>query len=153
MKQIIEILSLTFSHNLIMGNKPDKISLPQVHKKMNTEKSSSRSFGLFDSSQPNYTTYYPDVRPEDLNPKDSDFIHPLFRALSEVIVHKKFHPIDFGKNQTLKNSMGKLRGQSVNVDHETAIGNAIGVILSEEWQEGYYTNDGLFIPRGINTLL
>lgn len=45
-----------------------------------------------------------------------------------------------------------LLGQTVNCDHETNIGNAIGAVSQVMWQESY--KDGHFtIPAGINGIL
>lgn len=110
------------------------------------------NFGLFDSSSPNYTSYYPDLNIEDLNPKDDEFIYPEFRLLSETIVHPNYNPIDFSKPGVLKASMPLLVGQTVNVDHETALGNAIGSVLSTKW-DAESTIAGLKVPPGINGVL
>ena len=49
-------------------------------------------------------------------------------------------------------SMKMLLGQTVNCDHETNIGNAIGAVSQVMWQESY--KDGSFtIPAGINGIL
>lgn len=48
--------------------------------------------------------------------------------------------------------MRMLLGQTVNCDHETNIGNAIGAVSQVMWQESY--KDGSFtIPAGINGIL
>jgi hypothetical protein len=48
--------------------------------------------------------------------------------------------------------MKMLLGQTVNCDHETNIGNAIGAVSQVMWQESY--KDGSFtIPAGINGIL
>lgn len=61
-------------------------------------------------------------------------------------------PTDFSKNGVLKASMKLMLGQTVNCDHETSIGNAIGSVSQVMWQEGY--TDGKFkIPAGINGVL
>ena len=62
------------------------------------------------------------------------------------------NPTDFGQNGVLKASMKLLLGQTVNCDHETNIGNAIGAVSQVMWQESY--KDGSFtIPAGINGIL
>ena len=124
-----------------------ELGMPVIFKPSDTQR-----FGLFDSSTPNYTTYYPDLNVEDLKPKDDEFIYPEFRLLSETIVHPKVNPIDFGKPGVLKASMPLLVGQTVNVDHETALGNAIGSVLSTRW-DGESTINGLKVPPGINGVL
>lgn len=153
-----DILCLASGHSIIMGNMPvDKLDLGQVGKKIEQDAadglSDTEQFGLFDTSQPNYTSYYPDVTAEDLAPKDADFVYPVFRMLSETIVHKNVNPISFMEGNALKQSMNKLIGQTVNVDHETAVGNAIGTVKSVEWQNSYKAANGQVIPGGINAVL
>lgn len=150
----VDIVRLGMGHSLILSNLPEKVQLEVLNKAILASNSAdTQAFGLFESSQPNYTTYYPDVTAEDLKPKDEDFINPIFRALSEVIVHKKFNPIDFGRNDILRPSMKLLQGQTVNVDHETALGNAVGAVADVEWQDSYTTANKVVIPAGINSQL
>lgn len=149
---LVETIKLVAGHAMIMGNLPDKLTLSQVSNKLAVSPSQElEKFGLFDSSTPNYTTYYPEVTSDDLNPKDSEFIYPVFRMLSNTVVQHKYNPIEFPED-VLKASMGKLVGLTVNVDHETALGNGIGVIKAVEWQEAYKLN-GIEIPAGINATL
>lgn len=148
-----DIIVLSGGHSLILGHRPKNISLDQVGNKLSMEQQSIESFGLFDNATPNYTTYYPEVTAEDLNPKDSEFIFPVFRMLSMVTVHKNVDPISFAKPGVLKSSMAKLVGKTVNVDHETAIGNAVGSVLDVQWQNEYKTADGITVPAGINATL
>lgn len=99
-----------------------------------------------------YNTYYPGLSAEELKPQDSEFIEPMFRLLSATIVSKNYNPTDFGSNGVLKASMRMLLGQTVNCDHETNIGNAIGSVSKVVWQDAY--KDGNFIiPAGINGVL
>lgn len=151
----LDIIRLCFGKTLLIGNKPPIVSLQKFQEATAVKHNQDiEAFGLFESSSPNYTTYYPDATPEDLVPKDGDFINPIFRALSEVIVHKNFNPIDFSKNNVLKPSMKLLKGQSINADHETMIGNAMGAVCEVAWQEEYKTTDaGIVIPSGINAEL
>lgn len=152
-KKNIGVITLKAGHTLILGNIPDAIDLSKLEEnKMLGNNIDIQKFGLFETSAPNYTTYYPDVTPEDLNPKDEDFIQPVFRMLSEVIVSKG-RPIDFSANNVLRKSMNKLLGQTVNVDHETATGNAIGAVSEVFWQPAYTASDGTKIPAGINAKL
>lgn len=147
-------VKLSFGNNLVLGNIPRRVTLAQVAEKNEKEKRDTvESFGFFDTSSPNYTTYYPDVKSEDLNPIDADFIYPVYRALSEVIVHKDWNPIDFGKHHVLRDSMKLLLGQTVNPDHESPVGNALGAIQQADWENSYTTESGLVIPAGINTKL
>lgn len=154
-----DTIKLGFYNSLVMGNVPSKVELDRVAEKVKKDLVSGRqfdigSFGLFDSSQPNYTTYYPDVTADDLVPKDSDFIEPTFRALSEVIVHKSWNPVDFSTKGVLKNSMGLLRGATVNPDHEAgSVGNAIGAVKNTAWEESYKADHGIIVPAGILALM
>lgn len=153
--EYLDQIKLGFGNNLIMGWVPPGLDLDKISHKLKEEHTSDiESYGLFDSSQPNYTNYYPDVKAEDLVPKDSEFIEPVFRALSEVIVHKQYNPVDFGANGVLKNSMVLLKGATVNPDHESAIvGNALGAVSKVGWAESYTTDKGIVVPAGINAHL
>ena len=149
----IDQIVLGAGHSLILGNRPNKITPEMVTRKAELEKQETEQFGFWDSSSPNYTTYYPDVTADDLEPKDAEFIFPVFRMLSEVIVHKQYNPIDFGKKGVLKKAMNMLVGQTINVDHETALGNAIGSVQDVTWQKAYKTESGVEVPAGINATL
>lgn len=108
-------------------------------------------FGLF-GSDIDYNTYYPNVDPGEFQPKEEEFIEPIFRLLSATIVSKNWNPTDFSQPGVLRNSMSMLLGQTVNCDHETNIGNAIGAVSKVMWQDAY--KDGSFmIPAGINGVL
>ena len=97
MAKRIDILTLTAGHSLIIGHKPLKLDNERLAQHLEEIKSDTLNFGLFDSSAPNYTTYYPDLKTEDLNPKDEEFVFPVYRMLSEVVVAKKRNPVDFSK--------------------------------------------------------
>lgn len=142
---------LVGGHALIIGHKPSKLSMDQIHKKVEDEKMDFASLGLFDRATPNYTTYYPDVTEEDLKPTGDQFIEPVFRMLSAITVQKKYNPIYFPES-VLKKTMYKLIGQTINVDHEMAVGNAVGAISAVEWQSTYTVN-GVKVPAGINAIL
>jgi len=146
------VITLNYGHALILGHKPDTLGLSQINEKIATERQEIASLGLFDNSTPNYTTYYPDVTAADLAPQDADFIYPVFRMLSETILSKGV-PIDFGKKGVLKNSMHMMVGQTINVDHETALGNAIGAVTEVMWQNSYKTASGKTVPAGFNAVL
>lgn len=147
-------ITLKSDHSMFTGNKPKVITnnmysdiIPRLFNE--GKKESIEDFGLFENSTPNYTTYYPDVKPEDLMPKDEDFIYPVFRCLSATVVWKGYRPIDFSKPGVLKDAMNLLVGQTINADHETALGNGMGVVKSVVWQNAY-TVDNIQIPAGIN---
>lgn len=110
------------------------------------------SFGLFDTAAPNFSTYYPSVTAKDFNPAEDEFIYPVYRALSEVIVHRGWNPVDFSKNNVLKNSMNLLLGQTVYPNHENSVGNELGAIPEVFWEEAY-SSKGVRIPAGINARL
>jgi hypothetical protein len=144
-----DTIRLCAGHSLILGHCPEKLKMDKVNSKIEQDPQDLGKFGLFDSSSPNYTTYYPEVTANDLNPKDEEFIEPIFRMLSNVTVNPTFNPIYFS-SEVLKKSMYKLIGQTVNIDHEMAVGNAIGSISAVEWQNPYTTKDGIKVPGGIN---
>lgn len=108
-------------------------------------------FGLFGNDL-NYNTYYPELNLEDLKPGEDEFIQPVFRLLSATVVSKNYNPTDFSQGGVLKASMGLLLGQTVNTDHSTDIGNAIGSVSQVSWQEAY-NDGGIKIPAGINGVL
>lgn len=150
-KTFRDTVILNAGHAMIKGHKPNKITLSQINEVIEKNPQDLGKFGLFDNSSPNYTTYYPDVTADDLKPSDDEFIEPIFRMLSNVTVHAKFNPIYFPVD-VLKKSMTMLIGQTINVDHETATGNAIGAISAVEWQEAY--KDGnITVPAGINAVM
>jgi hypothetical protein len=147
-----DTMKLCGGHSLILGHCPVKLKLDDINSKIEQDPQEISKFGLFDSSSPNYTTYYPEVTAEDLSPKDEEFIEPVFRMLSNVTVNARSNPIYF-PSEVLKKTMYKLIGQTVNVDHEMALGNAIGTVKSVEWQNSYTTKDGIKVPAGINATL
>lgn len=115
------------------------------------DKKSLDSFGLF-GSDIDYNTYYPDATPEQFNPNEDEFIQPVFRMLSNCIVAKPYSPTEFPAD-VLKAAMHLLVGQTVNCDHATDIGNAIGSVVETYWQEAYQAENGINIPAGINARL
>ena len=149
---IISKETISLSGSLILGNreinKNDKAPTPLIY----GEPLGVESFGLFETSSPNFNNYYPDVNKDDLAPKDDEYIFPIFRGLSECIVRPQF-PIDFGVGDALKNSIPLLRGIAVYPNHEMITGDELGVVYACEWQEArtIATEQGeLFIPAGIN---
>lgn len=139
-------------YSLIMGNKPDAITPEMIEKKLSMNGGIDlNKLGLFDSSTPNYTTYYPDVTAADLAPQEADFIYPVFRMLSMTIVNADSSPIDFGKPGVLKAAMPLAVGISINADHETALGNAMGAVKEVFWQNSYTDpQTGQLVPAGFN---
>jgi hypothetical protein len=148
----IDSIKLCGGHSLILGHCPTHVSLSNVSEKLEKDPQDVGMFGLFDTSTPNYATYYPEVTSEDLKPKDDEFVEPVFRMLSNVTVNHRVNPVHFPA-EVLKASMPKLIGQTVNIDHEMAVGNAIGSVKHVEWQNAYTTKEGLKVPAGINATL
>ena len=138
--------------SLIMGHKPPSITPEMFEKKLSLNGGiDMEKLGLFDSSSPNYTTFYPDVKAEDLTPNEADFIYPVFRMLSMTTVNADSLPIDFGKPGVLKSAMGLMLGVTINADHETALGNAMGSVSEVFWQNTYMDPiTGNKVPAGIN---
>lgn len=141
-------------HTMMAGSIPSKIDPREFSDRffeISKTPETISEFGLF-GSDIDYNTYYPDLNSEDLTPQDTEFIQPMFRLLSATIVSKNYNPTDFSKNGVLKASMPLLLGQTVNCDHETNIGNAIGAVSKVMWQNAYKYGD-FTIPAGINGIL
>ncbi|MAO08119.1 MAG: hypothetical protein CL596_05335 [Alteromonas sp.] len=145
-------ITLNAGHSIIVGHKPIDVPTESFKERIeNKPNIDILSFGLFETASPNYTTYYPEVTADDLDPKEEEFIYPIFRMLSETIVSKGA-PIDFSKKNVLKKSMGMLLGQTINIDHEFAVGNAIGAVKEVFWQKSYKDGD-IVVPAGINAVM
>lgn len=153
-KTNIELITLCGDKSLIRNHLPDKLGVEAVDRIMKEEtKAQLQSFGLFDNSSPNYSTYYPEVTANDLNPSDAEFIFPVYRLLSAVVIKPKSLAIDFTNEAVLKASIPLLVGASVMIDHEMISGNIQGVIKNAYWQDAYTTNDGVRVPGGINGVM
>lgn len=139
-------IRLGAAHSLITGHGP---RLAFLEKEAADRKKELSKLGLFEVSSPNFNTYYPEATAEDLQPKEAEFIRPVYRALSEVIVRKNIDPIDFSKDNVLKASMSLLEAQTVYINHESFIGNEVGVVSKVFWDEGHTAN-GVKVPAGIN---
>ena len=154
-REHVDSMRIGQGHTILAGYIPQSVGAQAFNEnyyawtKPNPE--SIAQFGLF-GGDIDYNTYYPNLDASELKPKDEEFIEPMFRLLSETIVSKNWNPTDFSQNGVLKASMKLLLGQTVNCDHETNIGNAIGSVSKVMWQEAY--KDGAFvIPAGINGIL
>lgn len=155
-RPVEDTIRLGGGHSLMVGHLPTKITDHQSFSNnffdMGSTKENIEAFGFFGSGL-NYNTFYPELSMEDIVPKDSDYINPVFRLLSQVIV-SKYYPTDFSMNGALKASMPLMLGQTVNTDHEMEVGNAIGSVTNVTWQEAYEMKgtDGkkVFIPAGMN---
>lgn len=147
----IDQIKLVSEHNLIIGNAPEAVNLSEVISK-HYPGMDMVSMGFFDTAAPNFSNYYPGVQASDLQPKDDEFVYPIFRALSEVTVHKGWNPVDFGQNGVLKKSLSMLKGQTVYPNHEAIVGNELGAVAEVSWEESY-KDSGITIPAGINAKL
>lgn len=154
-KEHLDSMVIGQGHTIMAGYIPEAVGAQtfseNYYKWKNPTPDSIAQFGFW-GGDIDYNTYYPNLDKSELTPKDEEFIEPMFRLLSETIVSKNWNPTDFGQNGVLKASMKMLLGQTVNCDHETNIGNAIGAVSQVMWQEFY--KDGSFtIPAGINGIL
>lgn len=154
-KEHLDSMVIGQGHTIMAGYIPEVVGAKafseNYYKWKNPTPDSIAQFGFW-GGDIDYNTYYPNLDKSELTPKDEEFIEPMFRLLSETIVSKNWNPTDFGQNGVLKASMKMLLGQTVNCDHETNIGNAIGAVSQVMWQESY--KDGSFtIPAGINGIL
>lgn len=150
-KKYIDKIRLGSGRSLMVGNVPDKVQ--DVVGSCSTGKCDLgiEKLGLFESATPNFQTYYPDIKnAADIKPEDDQYINPIFRMLSEVIVRKSYNPVDFSMNGILKNSMAKLLGQTIFPNHEAVVGNELGSVSKVFWQDSYKTKSGLVVPAGIN---
>ena len=151
----IDSMVIGQGHSILVGNLPEPVDAQEFNEKFyewhKPTQESIQQLGFFGGNI-NYHTYYPELKEEDLKPKEEEFIEPVFRLLSATIVSKNWMPTDFGYGDVLKRSIKLMLGQTVNCDHETAIGNAIGAVSKVMWQEAY--KDGnIFVPAGMNGVL
>lgn len=154
-KEHLDSLVIGAGHSIMAGYIPPTIPSEEFsenfYKWLKPNPETISQFGFW-GGDIDYNTYYPNLSKEELTPKDEEFIEPMFRLLSATIVSKNYNPTDFSANGVLKASMKMLLGQTVNCDHETNIGNAIGSVSKVIWQEAY--KEGNFtIPAGINGIL
>lgn len=148
-KKFIDKIRLGSGMSLMLGNLPSQMGLECVG--VCKPQLDISKFGFFESATPNFETYYPEVKDaQSIKPDDGDFIKPVFRMLSEVIVRKNYNPVDFSENSVLKNSMNKLLGQTIYPNHEAIVGNELGTVSAVSWQKSYTTKNGVFVPAGIN---
>ena len=149
----VDTMILCGGHSIMASHMPKNLDGALFSEKFfeasGMNKESLDSFGLFGANT-DYNTFYPEVTPAQFNPAEEEFIEPVFRMLSNCIVAKNYNPTEFPA-KVLKDSMNLLVGQTINCDHETEIGNAIGTVKSVSWQEAYTDKDtGIHIPAGIN---
>jgi len=148
----IEKRTFNLGHNLVLGYVPDIITEEVLDKAFKDNPPEIRNFGLF-GNDIDFNAYYPDVKAEDLQPTDADFVEPLFRGLSETVLNTHYDPISFEKPGVLKKSMNLILGQSVYPNHEAAVGNELGSVSKVFWQEKYISKEGIEIPAGFNVKL
>jgi len=135
-------------HSLVTNKLPKRVNLSMLETLGVDRKPEISQFGLFEASSPDFNKYYPDVTADDLTPDEKDFVNPVFRALSKVIINK-YGPIDFTQGDVLERSAKGLIGQAIFTNHEQIVGNEVGVI-TEAFFEKQRTYDGVTIPAGIN---
>jgi hypothetical protein len=79
---------------------------------------------------------------DQINPKDTDYIYPLFRALSATLLSGVW--IDFSKEGVLKEAVPLYLGQTVYTDHgrrqllwgrDVSVNDWVGAISSAVWDE------------------
>ena len=130
-KEHLDSMVIGQGHTIMAGYIPEAVGAQtfseNYYKWKNPTPDTIAQFGFW-GGDIDYNTYYPNLDKSELTPKDEEFIEPMFRLLSETIVSKNWNPTDFGQNGVLKASMKMLLGQTVNCDHETNIGNAIGAV-------------------------
>lgn len=145
-----DVLVLGAGHSLMLPHfnyTPQNIAelgLPAVGIEKSLEK-----FGLFESASPNFNTYHPGVKPEDLVVTEGDIVKPVFRLLSAGLIRRPYDAVDFSDEKVLKASMPKMLGQTVYPNHEMLVGNEIGSVGEVFWQESY-RKDNIKVPAGIN---
>ena len=150
----ISSMVLGADHSIMVNNVPTGVKLDAFSEKYfeaaKKTPESLEKFGLFGSNI-DYNTYYPNAEPADFDPAKDEFIEPVFRLLSACIVSKNYMPTEFSE-EVIKASMPLMVGQTVNCDHSTDIGNAIGSVKEVAWQDAY-TEGGKRIPGGMNGVL
>lgn len=147
----ISSMTLGADHSIMVNHMPKGVDFKSFSEKYfpaaKVDETSISKFGLF-GSDIDYNTYFPEVTSKEFNPEEDEFIEPVFRLLSNCIVSKNYMPTEFPAD-VLKASMPLMVGQTVNCDHETNIGNAIGSVKEVFWQESYKVGNKV-IPAGMN---
>lgn len=150
------IEKLVAGHVVISNHFPRVKPIDDIDRLLTDRTDFVEKFGFFGVDTPNMTQYYPDLTAEDLQPKDEDYIYPVVRAFSEVVINR-YGPLDFTKKNVLKSTAYKLEGQSLYLNHEMVVGNEVGAIESIAYQNSYTVKlkDGkeLRVPAGINARL
>lgn len=143
--------SFFLGHSLVSNKYPKGVTLDKIQEKHPIPNIDLTRLGFFETNAPDFNTFYPDVKPEDLKPNDADYVYPIFRALSKTRLNK-YGPINFSKGNVLKDSVSKLIGQTLYTNHEQNVGNNVGVIVDAVWQNGFKQGE-VEVPGGINVKL
>lgn len=86
---------------------------------------------------------------EDLQPQESDYIYPLFRALSKTVIPGYW--LDYTQGDVLKDSLQLLNGQTVYKNHNFCdIEGWLGAVNEVTWDEAGEASGGV---SGINAEL
>lgn len=135
-------------HSLICGGIPEVPVVFDTPEELNQQR---QSFGLYNIVSDDFTQH---VAAPAANAVESDdrYIYPIFRGLSQVIVRKKYDPIDFTRPGVLESAIHLLVGQTVYTNHWSYVDNQVGVVVKAFWDKGY-TVDGVKVPPGINIQL
>lgn len=142
-----ERVTLCGIRSLIASNIPLQLPLKQ---ELGQNMKDQSSFGFW-NDPPAFNTYYPEAKEDDFTAKDEEFIQPLFRMLSNTVVISNRGLIEFPVG-VLKKSMGLMVGQSLYPNHDMRVGNELGAVVDNIWQEAYKVGDKT-IPAGINARL
>jgi hypothetical protein len=79
---------------------------------------------------------------DDLKPKPSDFIHPLFRALSATLIEGYW--LDYSKPGVLQAAVPLLQGQTVFEDHRYwRVRDWVGVVSKTVWDDKGEESNGV----------
>ena len=102
--------------------------------------------GIQQASLDRNSTFQPETR-EDLEPKEEDYIYPVYRALSQTTM--ECHCIDVRRPGVLEASVPMLIGQTVYTDHNWNVEGWIGAVQDAWWDDPEQSGSGLPVP-GIN---
>lgn len=139
------VLSMTFVGAIQLNESPQSLKnkIYQTQFRYNQPCKKEESF----EPQENQETQKTKTQTEtEKNLGDSDFVFVTYRALSATLLADR--PVDFSNQKMLKQSVNKLKGQTVFKDHETSVNNWVGRVESADWDEK--SKD---LPAGINARL
>lgn len=99
-------------------------------------------------------TYQAHANNSSLEPKPEDFVEKPFRLISATTVGAHtWKATDFSNASILRGSMEGLNGKGVYKDHDTRTDNWAGIVKAVKWSEGFTTDDGVYVPAGIDGIL